>query len=145
MTTEHATLDAVLWRVLALREDHPAGTCWAWMDGPEKVCGRTEDPVTPHLCGRHAPVARRRAEKASAKVKADLQKAMDGWEARRPRAEVELQIVEFRINQLDPPSNGDPASVNLPLSKRMPSDARIHELARLITRRDALRRQVGAR
>ena len=48
---------------------------------------------------------------------------------------------------LDPLRSGslDPAVVNLPLARRLPSDARIAELARLHERRRQLRRELGLR
>ena len=29
-----------LWHELALRSDYPEGTCWAWLEAAERVCGR---------------------------------------------------------------------------------------------------------
>ena len=55
-----------------------------------------------------------------------------------------LATVEARIRQLDPPSRGDGAVVNVPLARRMPTDNQIAELARLVHERDRLRAEVGA-
>ena len=63
-------LAASLWRVLALRDDYPTGACVAWMEGPEKVCGRPDSARTPRLCARHAKVALARAQRELARATA---------------------------------------------------------------------------
>ena len=129
---------SVLWRIVALSDHHPAGTCWAWMDGPEKVCGRAEDPTTFHLCARHAKVARRRAEKDHAKRVAQDARIRAQVEAEAPARAAKLAKLDARIARLTGGGSTDPAVVNLPLAKRIPSDARIAEVARLLRLRESL-------
>ena len=50
-----------------------------------------------------------------------------------------LATVEARIRQLDPPTRGDGAVVNVPLARLMPTDNQIAELAWLVHERDRLR------
>ena len=131
--------------LLALRavEDYPAGTCVAWMDAADKVCGRA---ASPYLCGRHEKVAARRLEKLRAEHEQDQARAAQRRAEREPRLRDELQRIEARLDRIDPlrtDTRRDPAMVNLPLSTRLPSDARIAELARLHLRRDSLRRLLG--
>ena len=123
------SIDATLWTALALSDHYPTGTCWAWMDPADRVCLADEDPTTPHLCARHAKVARRRlkawaAKEAKAAVRMDAE-----TERMRPKAEAEMTTLRRRIAQLNPPSRADGAVVNMALRLRMPTDAQITELA----------------
>lgn len=136
-----STLNDILWRHLALRDDYPAGTCWAWMDAAERVCGAAEAPATPHLCGKHATVARRRAI-ARAEREAARRAAYDAETERlRPKAEAQMAALRLRLAQLDRPVRADAAVVNVPLSRRMPTDEQIAEIVAL----DARLRRLEAR
>ena len=123
------TIDTTLWTALALSDHYPTGTCWAWMDPADRVCLADEGQTTPHLCARHAKVARRRL-KAWADEEAKAAARMDAeTERMRPKAEAEMTTLRRRIAQLNPPSHPDGAVVNMPLAKRMPTVAQITELA----------------
>lgn len=136
----------VLWRVLALREGYPEGTCWAWMDGAERVCGRPEGDAL-HLCQRHAKVAESRLHDDVERAERRRVRQAERAAVVEPGKRAELDRIERRLDALDPLRSGslDPAVVNLPLAKRLPSDARIAELARLHERRRQLRRELGLR
>ena len=121
--------DPILWRALALSDHYPAGTCWAWMDSADRVCRATEDPATPHLCARHAAVARRRLKAWAAKEAKAVARMDAETERMRPKAEAEMVTLRRRIAQLNQPSRADGAVVNMPLAKRMPTVAQITELA----------------
>ena len=81
-------------------------------------------------------------------TRVSLQEHLDGIRSgrveRAPKLRARLAKVEARIRQLDPPSRGDGAVVNVPLARRMPTDNQIAELARLVHERDRLRAEVGA-
>ena len=129
---------------VALRdvEDYPVGTCVAWMDSAERVCGKAAD----YLCPRHAKVAQGKLDKAVARHNAAAAKRAASAPERAAKAQAELDRIERRLGQIDPMRKGeafDPAMVNLPLAGRMPSDSRITELARLHERRAQLLRLVS--
>lgn len=133
--------------VLALRDptDYPADTCTAWMDSQDRVCG---NPTTTHLCPRHETVARRRLEKMVTAERDRLAKAHAKRTAERPKLLLEFVRINLRLERIDPArretgAETDPAMVNLPLSRRMPSDSRISELAELHTRREQLQQRLG--
>ena len=89
-----------LWHELALRSDYPEGTCWAWVESSERVCGRPEGDEQ-HLCPRHAQVAARRRDAADARAHAQRMaanpaKALPGLRHRLAR-------VDAQIARLDPP------------------------------------------
>ena len=123
------TPSSLLWRHLALRADYPPGTCWAWMDSAGRVCAAPEAPATQHLCARHATVARRKATAAAERNARRAARAAAETERMRPAAEMVMATLRRRIARLDPPTPTDGAVVNVPLRKRMPTDAQISELA----------------
>lgn len=123
------TPSSLLWRHLALRADYPTGTCWAWMYSAGRVCAAPEAPATQHLCARHATVARRKATAAAERNARRAARAAAETEWMRPAAEMEMATLRRRIARLDPPTPTDGAVVNVPLRKRMPTDAQISELA----------------
>ncbi|WP_028472952.1 hypothetical protein [Nocardioides alkalitolerans] len=130
---------------VALRhpDDYPAGTCVAWMDAADRVCGK---PAT-YLCARHEKAARARVEKAVERENARRAKAQAAAPARRVALAAELEEVEARLNRIDPlrrESTTDGAVVNTPLATRLPSDSRIAELAQLHERRERLARDLAA-
>jgi hypothetical protein len=123
------SIDTSLWEALALSDHYPTSTCWAWMDSADRVCAATEDPTTPHLCPRHATVARRRIAAQTQRAAAQRDRMTAETERMRPKADAEMATLRRRISQLNPPSRADGAVVNTPLSRRMPTDAQIAELA----------------
>lgn len=134
-----------LYRLVALSDHYPEGTCWAWQRGAEKVCGRPDTTDNPHLCPQHVRMARRVLERETAKAAERREKAATAAAARRPLAVLELAEVDAQIARLDPPQDHDRAAANAPLRQRMPSDTRIATLARLHERRAQLVREVGTR
>lgn len=134
-----------LYRLVALRDDYPEGTCWAWMRGAEKVCGRPDTTEHPHLCPQHVRMARRVLERETARAAERREKAATRAAERRPILLAELDELDAQIARLDPPQAHDRAATNAPLRQRMPSDTRIATLARLHERRAQLVREVGAR
>lgn len=122
-------------------DTYPRGCCVAWVESKGSTCGRSA--TIGRLCRRHHAVAERRLNAAVARVSDDRARAVAAAENARPGREAELARIEARLDVLDPfrsaSGRGDTAEVNAPLSRRMPSDARISELARLHERRDALR------
>ncbi len=133
-----------LWRHVALRADYPAGTCWAWMESAGRVCSAPEAPATQHLCARHATVARRKATAAAERNARRAARAAAETEWMRPAAEMEMATLRRRIARLDPPTPTDGAVVNVPLRKRMPTDAQISELAAATARLRQLENRFGA-
>ena len=123
------SIDATLWTALALSDHYPTGTCWAWMDSAGRVCAAPEDPTTPRLCARHATVARRKAAAATERDARRAARAAAETERMRPAAETEMAALRRRISHLDPPTPTDGAVVNVPLRKRMPTDAQLVEIA----------------
>lgn len=137
------TPEPSLWRHVALRANYPPGTCWAWMDSAKRVCAVPEDPVTPHLCARHATVARRKATSAAERATRRAARVAAETERIRPAAETEMATLRRRIARLDPPTPTDGAVVNVPLRKRMPTDAQIAELAAATARLRQLENRFG--
>lgn len=137
------TPSSLLWRHLALRADYPPGTCWAWMDSAGRVCAAPEVPVTPHLCARHATVARRRATATAERATRRAARAAAETERLRPAAEMEMATLRRRIAHLDPPVVADGAVVNVPLRKRMPTDAQLVEIAAATARLRQLEDRFG--
>ena len=135
------TPSSLLWRHLALRADYPPGTCWAWMDSAGRVCAAPEDPTTPHLCPRHAPAAPRKPPGAPERATGRPARVPAETERMRPAAETEMAALRRRIAHLDPPTPTDGAVVNVPLRKRMPTDAQLGEIAAATARP----RQLGDR
>lgn len=138
-----------LYRILALREDYPPGTCWAWMDGPEKVCGRPEGD-DPHLCTRHAGIARRRAHAAVAKEAESKTRRDIASLAALPRRRAKLDRIDAEIARLDPPPPTDDVAafggVGSTAARRYQdrfTPDRIHRLAELHEARRTLAAQVA--
>lgn len=128
--------------MVAVRLDgHDPDLCAAWIDSADRICGRPA--VAPWLCKRHETVARRKLEKEVARDRARRERAAAEAERLRPKREARLAWIEARLHRLDPPVDFDHGMVNLPLSKRLPSDARIHELSELYRERDDLYRALG--
>ncbi len=138
MTPETLASFVVLGRV----DDRPTDVCGAWIDSADRTCGKPA--AVPWLCRRHVTVATKRAEAYAAREAARRERADARRIERAPRLRARLEVVEARIRQLDPPTCGDGAVVNLPLARRMPTDNQIAELARLVHERDRLRAEVGA-
>lgn len=131
------------WRHVALRADYPPGTCWAWMESAGRVCAAPEDPATPHLCARHASVARRKATAAAGRATRRAARVAAETERLRPAADAEMAVLRRRIARLDPPAVADGAVVNVPLRKRMPTDAQIAALAAATARLRQLEDRFG--
>lgn len=128
--------------MVAVRLDgHDPAVCAAWIDSQDRICARPA--VAPWLCKRHETVARRKLEKEATRDRELAAKHAARQEALRPAREARLAWIEARLHRLDPPVDFDHGMVNLPLSKRLPSDARIHELAELHREAAALRRDLG--
>jgi hypothetical protein len=131
--------DFALANTVALRLDGPEGNCPAWMEAADRRCGK---PATEGLlCARHHKVALVRYEKVLAANAKWVERRKAKGAERLPKAEAELAEVERRYAGLEPTASGpaaDPAMVNMPLSKRIPSDTRIAELARLVRQRENL-------
>lgn len=137
------TPSSLLWRHLALRADYPTGTCWAWMDSAGRVCAAPEVPATPHLCARHATVARRKATAATERATRRAARVAAETERMRPAAETEMAALRRRIAHLDPPAVADGAVVNVALRKRMPTDAQLVEIAAATARLRQLEDRFG--
>ncbi len=138
MTPETLASFVVLGRV----DDRPTDVCGAWVDSADRTCGKPA--AEPWLCRRHVTVATKRADAYTARESARRERAEARRLERAPKLRARLAKVEARIRQLDPPSRGDGAVVNVPLARRMPTDNQIAELARLVHERDRLRAEVGA-
>ena len=138
MTPEALASFVVLGRV----DNRPTDVCGAWIDSADRVCGKPA--AVPWLCRRHVTVAIKRAEAYAAREVARREHAEARRVERAPKLRARLAAVEARIRQLDPPTRGDGAVVNVPLARRMPTDNQIAELARLVHERDRLRAEVGA-
>lgn len=135
-------MSAALASMVALRyADRDPHFCAAWIESADRVCGK---PGESWMCPRHEKVARARLLKAIEKDRADRVKAEAERERMRPKWEADLERVEARLGQLDPPMRPfDHGEQNMPLRKRIPSDARIHEMAGLHKQRDYLRMRLG--
>ena len=133
-------LAATLWRMLALRDDYPAGICAAWMDGPERTCERPEDPATPRLCARHAKVALARAAVQTMSVE---RRAMisDRLAANTASlADVARQLDKLTAGPTGPLDHG---ILNTPLRGRGITDAQLDRYRALSARRDDLESRVA--
>lgn len=124
--------------------DQAPGTCIAWMDSADRTCDK---PTDNYLCDRHSKVATNRARREVEKVRADRAKAAARAEGEAPELREQLDRVERRLKAIDPfwsaHSPFDHGELSSPLAKRMPSDTRIAELARLHARRKQLRARLG--
>ena len=90
-----------LYRHLALRDDYPAGVCWAWVESRGTHCGKPEGGA-PHLCTRHETVALRRAEAATF-VKRWEERGREASVDKLPARREALANVDRQIRRLDPP------------------------------------------
>lgn len=139
--------DRTLAATVALRLDtRPHNRCAAWIESADRVCGKPS-AAHPWLCARHATVAKRRLAKAAAEDEARADRYRAEQERMRPVREARLAAVEARLRQIDPilrdGPGGDRAAQHAPLAQRLPSDARIEELARLHKLAAGLRRDLG--
>lgn len=132
---------AALASLVALNLAGPKGKCPAWMEAAERRCSKLA--TVGLLCQRHHTTALKRAEKVEAANAAFVERRRANATVRLPLAEAELTAVRKRIAALDPTLREDGAIVNLPLSRRMPSDSRIAELSRLVALRDRLAGEVA--
>lgn len=85
-----------LYRVLAVSNHHPEGTCWAWLDRGA-VCGRPESADEPHLCTRHIRVAYRRRDKRELEGVEIARRAEARAAARQQDLDAALAHVDARI------------------------------------------------
>ncbi|MCT1430606.1 hypothetical protein M3G50_07545 [Brachybacterium muris] len=141
------TADRTLAATVASRLDtRPHDRCAAWIESADRVCGKPS-AAHPWLCARHATVAKRRLAKAAAEDEARADRYRAEQERMRPAREARLAAVEARLRQIDPIRRDglavDRAAQHAPLAQRLPSDARIEELARLHKRAAGLRRDLG--
>ncbi len=138
-----------LWTYVALRDDYPAGTCWAWMDGAQRVCGQPE--VTgEHLCPQHVRMAIRRRDHAAAQTAARLARINATALLRLPARRERLAHVDAEVARLDPPppttdmaAYGGLGSTAARRYQRRYTDETIHRLAELHAERVTLVRQVA--
>jgi hypothetical protein len=133
------TISPALVATLALRDDYPDGSCWAWVDSSDRRCAKPGE----RLCARHLKVAEARLAKRAAANARFVARRREAGAVRLPVAEAELAAVEAEYAALCPSSVEDTAVVNLSLARRLPSDARIQRLARLVTLRDRLAAEVA--
>lgn len=120
----------------------PAGVCVAWMERADRRCGRPSGDTW--LCPRHERIAHRRLDALAERIERDRAASARRRAERESRIREELARIERRIDAIDPLFKGprDNAVVNLPRSQRLPSDARIAELAELHQRAQRLRSQL---
>lgn len=138
-------VSAVVLEMVVLRIEDPTGTCQAWVDSRDALCGKPADDI---VCATHLRVAVTRHAKRRDKDRAIAARRAAEAEALRPKRQADLARIEARLNAIDPfrrDDRGDGAVVNMPLAKRMPSDARISKLAHLHAERDRLRSLLGVR
>ncbi len=91
-----------IYKFLAVSDHYPSGTCWAWLERAERVCGRPEGDDE-NLCPRHGSVARKRAQAHAAKVAARTAR-IEAWAlAALPQRRERLARIEAEIARLDPP------------------------------------------
>ena len=123
----------------AFYQDGPGmHAAFAWM--------RANEPV--YRDEKNGLVAVTRHAKRRDKDRAIAARRAAEAEALRPKRQADLARIEARLNAIDPfrrDDRGDGAVVNMPLAKRMPSDARISKLAHLHAERDRLRSLLGVR
>lgn len=100
-----------LWTHLALRSDYPVGTCWAWVESKGAVCGRPDEVDSPHLCKRHATVARRRADEEVAREARRTARREDEALSKLDVYRERLDAIDSEMRRLDPPPpTTDPAA-----------------------------------
>lgn len=122
--------------------------CVAWLDGPDRRCGKD---APGYLCTLHQKTAERRWERHVAKAAARADKARQDRARDLPRWRAELERLEAEIRRLDPPPattdlaayGGDMhASLRRARANHL-SDDRVAKLANLHRKADRLRRQIG--
>lgn len=121
--------------------DSRPGMCVAWLEAADRVCGKPAE----YLCPRHVKVAERRYERAVARERESRRRADAYRRQQEPVWRDELAKVEAELDRIDPlrtDTHHDSAMVNMPLSKRLPSDSRIQRLSMLHERRASLRRSL---
>lgn len=139
-----------LYTLLAVGDHYPAGTCWAWMDSAERVCGRTEG-AEPHLCPRHVEVARRKLAREVEKAKAQRVRREASAVRRLPEFRQRLAAVDAEIARRDPaPPTTDMAAYGgvgsttaSAYQTRLLSDTNVARLAELHRARARLAPQVA--
>ena len=140
-------LAATLWRMLALRDDYPAGICAAWMDGPERTCERPEDPATPRLCARHAKVALARAQRelarAAVQTMSPERRAMISDRLAANTASLADTVAQLDKLTAGPAGPLDHGILNTPLRGRGITDAQLDRYRALSARRDDLESRVA--
>lgn len=140
----------VLFRFVALREDYPAGTCWAWMDSAERVCGKPDGDKAAHLCNRHAVVAARKGEAVVARDQAARLRMRVLARAKLPRLRAELAALDALIARIDPSLPTDDlaaygGNVHPSIARQVRvTDSKIARMADLYRRRDPLASEVAA-
>lgn len=139
MTT---TRDKARALTLALRLDGPETVCAAWIDSRDAQCGK---PAEAWLCKRHTTVGEKRLAVKLAKDRARVARAAAERERTSPRDAARLAWIEARLGRIDPDRRyrKDMAVVNLPITKRLPSDARIHEIVTLCHEAEKLRERLA--
>lgn len=113
-----------------------AGTCSAWMDSKDRVCG---DKCEGQLCTRHTNVAKKRFAVNLAKAVADDAKRKAARAAKRPGRIAKLAEIDKELDQIDP--------FRTPRDRQdfgMPSNSRIHRLAVLHEERRDLVGYIGS-
>lgn len=126
-----------LWRMLSLRDDYPAGQCWAWMDSADRRCAKPADDS--HLCARHTKVAQAKLDRLKAKAAPKVnpeRRAM--LESRIASYSERLESVTARLDALmnaGRPEQFDHGMVNLPLKGRMMTDANLDRWRELAARK----------
>lgn len=138
-----STTDRALVAMVALPNhvDSEPGTCVAWMDSADRVCGKPAE----HLCPRHLKVAERRYERELQRTRETQRRREAARASSVPKWTERLAAVEAELDRIDPlrrESTRDTAVVNTPLATRLPSDSRIERLARLHEERASLRRSL---
>ena len=99
-------MNGYLHRFVAVSDHYPAGTCWAWMDTAERVCGKPEGNQAAHLCNRHADVALRKAHAVVVVERARAERLrvamVEKAPVALPRLRAELARVEAEMARRDP-------------------------------------------
>ena len=142
---------SVLYRFVALREDYPAGTCWAWVESAGRACGKPEGAAA-HLCGRHEVVARRKGEALVAKEQARTARLAALAPGNLAKLRADLERVEAEMNRRDPqPVTTDRAAYSgevhpsiVRTARRRLSDSNVQRMAELVTEAERLRRNIAA-
>ena len=142
-----------LYTYVAIGTHYPDGTCWAWMDSADRVCGRAAG-AEPRLCSRHVGVAQRKrdAEQAlEARDRARRAEREAATVASLPALRADLARVDAEMRRLDPPPpTTDPAAWGGKVAPtvrryraRATSDAHVARMADLVRRREVLAREIA--